>query len=280
MAADEASLATVTWRVIGASVPGTAHTRAGLPCQDAHSWAILPNGCLVVAVADGAGSAAHSEEGARLAADAVLAHLSATLHEGVPTDEHEWQSAMATAFDAAARSLSETAEEAGRAVRDYATTLTLIAATADVLAVGQIGDGIVVAEREDGVLFLAATPQRGEYANEVALLTAPDAAERVALSLFPIGVQAFAATTDGLLRLAVRLPSYEPHPPFFAPLFAFVAESTDREAAEAELAAFLASERVTRRTDDDKTLVLAAPIRESADEPPASDAVPDATAGG
>jgi hypothetical protein len=280
VAADEASLATGTWRVIGASVPGTAHTRAGLPCQDAHSWAMLPNGCLVVAVADGAGSAAHSDVGARLAADAALAHLSATLHDGVPTDEHGWQVAMATAFDTAARSLSAIAEETGRAVRDYATTLTLVVATPDTLVVGQIGDGIAVAEREDGELFLAATPQRGEYANEVVLLTAPDVAERLTLSLFPIGVRAFAATTDGLLRLAVRLPSYEPHPPFFAPLFAFVAESTNREVAETDLAAFLASERLTRRTDDDKTLVLATRIRESADEPTASAAAPDATAGG
>jgi hypothetical protein len=269
------------WRVIGASVPGTAHARAGLPCQDAHRWEILPNGCLVVVVADGAGSAAHAEEGARLATNTAVATLAPAIHDGIPADEHGWQDVMAAAFAAASTSLAAIAAAAERALRDYATTLTLIAATPTVLVVGQIGDGIVVAEREGGALFLAATPQRGEYANEVTLLTTPDAADRMALSVFPTDIHALAATTDGLLRLAVRLPAYEPHPPFFAPLFAFVAESTDREAAETELAAFLASERVTRRTDDDKTLVLAARVNTQEDDVrPASDAEPDALAGG
>jgi hypothetical protein len=73
----------------------------------------------------------------------------------------------------------------------------------------------------------------------------------------------------------VRLPAYEPHAPFFRPLFAFAMESTDSAAAE-PLAAFLASERVTRRTDDDKTLVLAVHVEEPGGELPASAPMPDA----
>ncbi len=145
---------------------------------------------------------------------------------------------------------------------------------------GQIGDGVVVARGEEGTLFLAATPQRGEYANEVALLTMPDALERLAISVFPDGVRAFAATTDGLLRLALRLPAHAPHAPFFAPLFAFAAETTDTQAAAAELAAFLASERVTRRTDDDTTLVIAVRVDGVDDTHPTPDAGPDATPSG
>jgi hypothetical protein len=270
---------TGVWRVIGASVTGTAHTRAGTPCQDAHRWEMLPDGCLIAAVADGAGSAPRAEEGSRLAADTAVAHLAASVRADMPADTCGWHDAMRAAFEAATASLAAIAADAETAVRDYATTLTLVAATPDMLAVGQIGDGIVVAEDRDGALFLAATPQRGEYANEVALLTAPDAAARMILSCFSTGVRAFAATTDGLLRLAVRLPAYEPHAPFFRPLFAFAMESTDSAAAAEPLAAFLASERVTRRTDDDKTLVLAvyveAPDSELAASAPMPDAPPD-----
>ena len=51
------------WQVLGASVPGAGHVRGGQDCQDAHRWRALPGGVLVVAVADGAGSAPRSELG-------------------------------------------------------------------------------------------------------------------------------------------------------------------------------------------------------------------------
>jgi hypothetical protein len=251
------------WRVVGASVAGSAHERANIPCQDAHCCAVLPNGCLIIAVADGAGSAARSEEGARRAVEAAIAHCTGSLQDSTPTDEREWHSIMVAAFDAALAAITAEAEGAHAPLRDYATTLTIVAATDAHLAVGQIGDGIVVAEGNDG-LFLAVSPQRGEYANEVALLTSPHAIEGAAIAVFTAAVQAVAATTDGLLRLAVRLPSYEPHAPFFRPLFAFLRETGDVSAAQDELARFLASERIADRTDDDKTLVLA--VRAADDE--------------
>lgn len=244
------------WRAAGASVAGTAHARAGIPCQDAYRWEVLPNGCLIVAVADGAGSAARADEGARLAADGAIARLTARLQGDLPTDEGAWREVIADALAAALAAVVAHAEGADAPPRDYATTLTVVAATGALLAVGQIGDGVAVGDAEGG-LFLAASPQRGEYANEVALLTAPEAVAGAAIALFATPVRAVAVTTDGLLRLAVRLPSYEPHAPFFRPLFAFLAETDDPATAGEELARFLASERVAERTDDDKTLVLA-----------------------
>jgi len=58
----------VSWRVLGASVRGVRHLRDGTPCQDAHAWRALPDGRVALAVADGAGSAAHAEAGAGAAA--------------------------------------------------------------------------------------------------------------------------------------------------------------------------------------------------------------------
>ncbi len=245
------------WRVVGASVIGTAHTRAGMPCQDAHRWLVLPDGSLVITVADGAGSAARADEGAHLAVDAAIAALTDLLQEGLPTDETTWSAVAIEAFGAAHAAIDTHAEGMHTTIRDYATTLTIVVATDGQLVVGQIGDGLAVAEGDDGEMFVAVSPQRGEYANEVALLTMPEAVENVAVALFTTPVRAVAVTTDGLLRLAVRLPSYAPHVPFFRPLFAFLKETTDAVTADRALAAFLASERIAQRTDDDKTLVLA-----------------------
>jgi hypothetical protein len=143
--------------------------------------------------------------------------------------------------------------------------LTCALVAGDWLVIGQIGDGAAIAEDADGALFLTARPQRGEYANEAYFLTLPDSACCTVVHAVRQPVRALALTTDGLLRLALKLPAYEPHLRFFQPLLAFAREATDATLAQAELADFLTSERVCTRTDDDKTLLLA--VRTEPDEP-------------
>ena len=63
--------------------------------------------------------------------------------------------------------------------------------------------------------------------------------------------------SDGLIRLALKMPSQEPHPPFFHPLFGFTEAAAEEAGAAEKLALFLNSARVNDRTDDDKALVLA-----------------------
>ena len=56
------------WQVPGVSVKGAAHEKQGLPCQGAYYWRFHRHGRgLLIAVADGAGSAPKAEMGARLA---------------------------------------------------------------------------------------------------------------------------------------------------------------------------------------------------------------------
>ena len=63
--------------------------------------------------------------------------------------------------------------------------------------------------------------------------------------------------SDRLIRLALKMPCQEPHTPFFQPLFQFARAAFAEAEAVRQLEAFLQSERVNARTDDDKTLVLA-----------------------
>jgi hypothetical protein len=83
-----------------------------------------------------------------------------------------------------------------------------------------------------------------------------DALQRLEVQVYP-PAQALAMISDGLIRLAMNLPENVPHSPFFQPLLAFAAAAKNEVEAQEQLAAFLASERVCARTDDDKTLVLA-----------------------
>jgi hypothetical protein len=245
------------WRVIGASVTGTSHRAKALPCQDAHWARVLADGTLLAAVADGAGSATRGDEGARLVVQGAIAALTRRLDAALPDDEAGWMAAMIGAFREAHEALVAFATGEGIAIRSLATTLSCAVVTERDVVVGQLGDGAVVIEDDDGQLQTAVRPARGEYANETFFLTKRSSLDQVVVSGGPQPVRSLILTTDGLLRLAFKLPAYEPHLPFFRPLLGFLAEADDRRRAEADLSAFLNADRLSARTDDDKTLLLA-----------------------
>lgn len=246
---------TAEWRVAGASVVGTSHLRAALPCQDAHLVSD-EDGVLLIAVADGAGSAPRSGEGARRAVSRSLAALKVATAP-LPLDEAAWQATMTLAFAEARHALETLAEAEEEPLSAFATTLTCVAVADGWLAVGQIGDGAAVAQDAGGTFFTTIPPHRGEYANETRFLTSPNGLAQPEVRVYQGAVQALAVTTDGLLKLALLLPDYAPHPPFFQPLLQWVAQADAGADAQEALATFLASERVSSRTHDDKTLVLA-----------------------
>jgi hypothetical protein len=245
-----------SWRIIGASVQGTSHEKYELPCQDAHSYRLLPGGVAVIAVADGAGSAERSDAGSQRAVEQVIDWLEVALVEKTPQTEAEWQATLTEAFRQARQAVVGLAEEEETPLRAFAATLTCTVASDEWLAVGQIGDCLLVAKGEDGQLFAATQPQHGEYANETFFLTMDDALEQLVVQVHSPS-QALAVMSDGLVRLAMNLAENVPHPPFFKPLLAFAAAVEDEEEAREQLSAFLGSDRVCARTDDDKTLVLA-----------------------
>jgi hypothetical protein len=248
---------------LGASVTGTSHVKGGLTCQDAHGYREVEGGVLL-AVADGAGSAERSAEGAQLAAAAILDAVGMALASGWPASLQIWRDVFFDAYARAKASLERLAADEALPARAFATTLLCAALSESVLAVAQLGDGVAAAYIPGGApdrgaggdWFLAAGPQRGEYANETYFLSEAGALQHLDIFVYAEPVLALALTTDGLLRLvldAKRLP----HVPFFQPLLTFGVETEDQTQAEAQLAAFLASERVCARTDDDKTIVLA-----------------------
>ncbi len=215
---------------------------------------------MVAAVADGLGSAPCAERGAQVATDAVITLLRATLNQTLPKDEEGWQKALAQAFAEARRALLTLAETEGRTPADYATTLMVAAVTKQWLAVGHLGDGAVVAWLADGSIVTLSKPQRGEFANETQPLTNTDALAAVAYLCRPEPVLALALFTDGVQQLCLAAADHTPHEPFFAPLFRQICQPFNRREAEAALIAFLQSERLGKRSDDDKTLALVGQI--------------------
>ncbi len=243
------------WQIIGASVPGTNHSRIGLPCQDSHGYRIFNYG-VIAAVADGLGSASRSDEGAWLAVETSLETLSQTLAVGLPSSDDQWLFILSDVFSIVRHALAQTAASVDLPMREFGTILIVSVITRNQVITGHIGDGAVVVLSEDDRLETISRPQQGEYANEVTPLTASDALAHVRCSIHAAPVKAVAMLTDGLQHLSINLITGTPHAPFFRPLLEGVCRPADADETSLRLVDFLNSERVCARTDDDKTLVL------------------------
>jgi hypothetical protein len=251
-------LALAGWRTLAASVAGTSHTRAGEPCADACAVRVVTGSSslpvLVAVVADGAGRSPRAADGARLACEAVLEEA-----EGLGGGVEGFTRADAARWIEAAQVRIATAAASER--QDlHAFSCTLLVALVDPRCAFffQVGDGVIVYRRSGGGCVPAAWPQSGEYANTTWFLTDADVADRMQTATAE-DVHEVALLTDGLQALALRFRTREVHEPFFAPMFERLRREDvgSSDVLLAELRAFLDSPEVNRRTDDDKTLVLA-----------------------
>ena len=243
------------WNLVHAIVAGAYRSDAA-SVQDAVAVAEVAGrkgSTLLVAVADGAGSASHGQAGARLAVTTALAAMRKRVQRPGR------QLSVRTVLDAdgmahvladVQRAIAELA--AAHDPREYATTLLLAAADADATACAQVGDGALVV-REGAAWRAVFWPDQGEYLNTTRFVTESDPGLRTAV-LEP--VDALAALTDGLQGLALDYAARAPHPPFFDGFFAELAHTDGAMLAE-PLHAFLAGAGVRGRTDDDLALVLA-----------------------
>jgi hypothetical protein len=244
------------WVVIGASVQGTSHIRLSLPCQDTHAYKIINDATLVAAVADGLGTAACSQVGAKLAAAYAITYLEQVLARVTPSDAEAWTKLVKECFLAARAKLEEEAQQSQTALREYGTTLVLAILTPDWLVTGQIGDGAVVAILEDNRLALVSLPQNDEYLNVTYPLTMPEMEKYADFKAWPVKVKALALMSDGMQYVSIRSADHSPHPPFFEPLFRQLPGVRGMQKASRNLADFMASGQISSRSDDDKTLVL------------------------
>jgi len=246
------------WHYIVQSVRGPAHVNKGTPCQDQHVTTTLgnsPNDTLITCVADGAGSAKFSKEGAQIACDAIRQGATKHYEENHHFD-HLRVDDIVLWCETARKQIGEMADQRGCPQRQFATTLCVAILSPRHALFFQIGDGAIVLGNRGtyGVVFW---PQSGEYANSTNFLTAERFHDLLEFHETDSNFTEVALLTDGLERVALQFHSRTPHPPFFQPLFGALQNNTPRIALEEGLSTFLQSEAMQLRSDDDKTLILA-----------------------
>jgi len=253
-----------SWRTGYASAVGTSHIATGVPCQDASGCVVITepdgSGILIAAVSDGAGSAAHSEKGSRKTVDRFLADFGCLVVKDPSLATLDEPAVMSWLRDLH-RDLAESAMAAGHAPSDYACTL-LGAVVGPALAVFvQIGDGaIVFREAGSGNYSWVFWPQNGEFANVTNFLTQADFEDAVQIDRTDVPPVELAIFSDGIERLVLDMANRSVHAPALTPIFQWLATTGAPAISNGEtpgLLAFLNSDKVNSRTDDDKSLVVA-----------------------
>lgn len=245
--------------MVGQSVIGTSHRESGEECQDRNFYSRLHTESgefLVAACADGAGSASHSGAGAECAVQSVISvicrHLESESDVSALDDQQlrDW-------YTEARRAVEKLALERELPLREFASTLLVAIVSPKHAWFAQLGDGCAVYSCEEK-LAVALWPQNGEFANLTNFLTGDDFLKQIEICHVQGEVQQLAMTTDGLQSLALDLKLKEPFRKFFLPLFDTLLRTESTDELLGPLQALLSSEAVCARTDDDKTLILAA----------------------
>jgi hypothetical protein len=245
------------WRYAAASALGTSHQSAGTDCQDAHASRFLPElGVFVGVVSDGAGSASQSKMGSQCACEIALARVADADSEvlfsnSLAADVLEWIRV----------DLQQRADDAGLAIREFACTLLVAIIGSEKAAFWQIGDGAICFRQRDADRFgFAFWPEKGDYANVTFFVTDQTAQRHLEFDVVSGEIAEVAMFTDGLERLALDFVAGEAHTAFFSGLFPAVRalpEDGYSKELSSQIQGFLSSDRVNKRTDDDKTLLLA-----------------------
>lgn len=219
------------------------------------------NQILVAILADGAGSASRSEEGSWESVDFGLNLLAKEDLEFSEVDVecvHRWYRGIRHRLD-------DVAEREAIPVGDLACTLLIAVVWKEGAVFAQIGDGAWVYEQE-GVLRNATWPETGEFANITTFLTSDSALDRtpegtlrhLQITRVPGSIEAIAGFTDGLQDVALDHSNRRPFQPFFRSMLRPLREPHHPTALSSLLKAGLDSDSINSRTDDDKSLVLAA----------------------
>jgi serine/threonine protein phosphatase PrpC len=238
----------VQWRTLGIIATGKGHLTSGVPCQDYFTTASLRNGDLVTIVADGAGSAEFSGEGARVATEECLSLIAERASQKLLKKADYYE-----IFMTVAQRVADYARQFNLSHRDFYTTLNVLHCTQHRTHNASIGDsGCIILNHLDELQIMA-KPTKGRYANETAFLT-----KRMVEKHFSYGerqhpISGYIAATDGIFDLLFEREKINSQS---ASALIDCLKRQEPTQAEKELKALLNSKTIERYTRDDLTLVL------------------------
>jgi hypothetical protein len=247
------------WTWAAAACRGTSHDKTGTRLQDAFACCSpAPGQPIVAMISDGAGTAELGGQGASLVCRSLT--VSARRYF-LQTSELPSDGEIETWYDGTRDLISTVASRRGREFRDFAATSVCVLSTGTETIVAHVGDGCaVLREESSGVWIVPSWPQQGEFASTTFFVTDQDRLQ-LRITRYPTAINAIAVFSDGIERLALDFAARAPSQQFFnnicSPIVASEAHGRDGYLSR-KLREYLGSDKVNARTDDDKSLVIAA----------------------
>ena len=183
------------WKAAQVAVQGRGHLSTNTPCQDKTYILDSPPDCLVVALADGAGSAQHSE----LGAEYVTRKICRILNENFTRYFASENSAPVAeeVLNLLLDELTNLAEENDFELSTLASTLLAVAVKGNEFIGLHIGDGVIGVLDED-FLEVMSPPDNGDFVNETTFVTSAEAIAHLRLYKGELGkISAFVLMSDG-----------------------------------------------------------------------------------
>lgn len=249
------------WQLCGDTVIGLAHRRKGLPCQDAVAFRKSPRP--ILALSDGAGSAAISERGAQAVVIGVTRFLRSLEDDLAPWLDGDDNASQAHATSWAERLrlhayglLADLARAERRDVRDVRATLQVAIIGERNIFWWKVGDGAIVARNSEGMWSLGnQASAKGEFANQTCFVDTASAGDVQSGVLSAGDVFGIALMSDGG---AERLVSHDGSK-VASRLGEWLDDVTEQRFAIARIALAFHEPAMWERTSlDDRSIVLAA----------------------
>jgi hypothetical protein len=175
-------------------VRGRGHLREGTAVQDRTKY-LSRGGVQVLCLADGAGSASHSEFGAQAVVDEGCVALVDRFDDFATSDD-----GVGVKVELLDRLLSKVASVADRQdleLGDLASTFLCVAVSDNRFVGAHIGDG-VIGYVKDGLLKVISAPDNDEFANQTTFVTSSRAAGSMRLFRGSLdGITGFVLMSDG-----------------------------------------------------------------------------------
>ncbi len=271
------------WVLVGDSVAGQSHIKHGIPCQDAHYYALWDNGWGIAVVADGAGSSPKAHIGSEFIVQTTwriwgdILEKQGWMKENRLPEADEWDIQAQEGLHQIYLRLEEFSQQQQIPLKELSATLIVVIFSPIGILCTHIGDGRAAYCNQKEEWKALMQPWKGEYANETVFINseiwAPEhRSQYIQSTLITEAPLAFALLSDGCERHSFvcnvwdeaskkYIDPNQPFEKFFKPLTKNLHEMQKQgmapEAMKAKWSSFLQGGNSSLKNEpDDKTMIL------------------------
>ena len=179
----------------GFSIQGKSHIDKGTVCQDSNKTGRLSAGYYFGAVADGVGSAPHSDIGSKLAVEKLYEYCDNNIKKGM--GQMDVEDVLCAGYEYAMETIQKYADSHDKKIENYDTTLSAVIYNGKKIIYAHAGDGGIIVRQTNGIVKPVTKRQKGADGTSVIPLRAGERSWKI--GTYSGNVAAVLLVTDGML---------------------------------------------------------------------------------